>query len=273
MALPKYRFKCWCEKAVSGIVFPPDQQKVYQELMDHMEDRYDELMQQGYDDDIAQTAAVDAMGDPWPIAKELAAIHRPFWGYFLRATRILLVIVTVIALIPVIRYFWSGPYGQPRTYRYDPYADTYISDHVGITQRILYTEPDKTLSAGVYRITLARAAWHHTDFAEGEDRELDSFQFQFEVFCPIPWLDYPKFLGHIWAEDSLGNYYYSMEADVPSDTPQISGADYRTGPFTYIFDMAASDFCSQEAEWIALHYTRDGNDLTFYIDLTGGDAP
>lgn len=271
MALPKYKFKCWCEKAASGIIFPPDQRAVYGELMDHMEDRYDALREQGVEDEIAQQRVVDAMGDPWPIAKELALIHRPFWGYFLRATRVILIILLVISLLPIGTYLWYRPYSQPSYYRYNFYEDTYISDEHGTVQRVFYSEPGKTQSAGIYRMTLTRAAWHHCISSDPESEAYDQFNFRFRLFCPIPWADDPDFLYHFWAEDSLGNVYYAMEGTPPTGGPRIICNYYHTSPLTYTVDMHTSPFCSQEADWLAIHYTRDGRDLTFYIDLTGGD--
>ena len=274
MALPKYKFKCWCEKAVSGIISPPDQRTVYQELMDHMEDRYDTLREQGLEDEIAQQQVVESMGDPWPIAKDLAQIHRPFWGYFLRATRVILVIVLVISLIPVGRYLWYKPYSQPMYPRFHFFEDTYFEDEHGTVQRTLYTEPDKTITAGGYRLTLTKAAQHHLISSDAEIDEDDRFCFQFRVFNPVPWAGAPEFLYYLWAEDSLGNRYNGwMDESAAYGEPRVIVNEFHTSPLTYTMNMYLSPFCSQEADWIALHYTRDGRDLTFYIDLTGGNAP
>lgn len=268
-----YNFKVWCEKAVSGIIFPPDRKKVYDELMDHVTDHYDALVEQGIDRDTAQMIAVASMGDAEVIAPQLAAIHRPFWGYFLRATRILLVLLACAAFLSGIPYLWNTSYSQPRFERYDPYADTYISDQTGITQRMFYAEPNQVAESDGYRLTLTRAAWDHTDFADEESGELDMFYFQIEIFNPLPWAEDTEMTRWMWAEDSLGNYYYSFHEDGnPSRYPVVVGNRYHTGPFTYTHDMWLSNFCSQEAEWIDLHYDRSGRNIVFRIDLTGGES-
>ena len=76
----------WAQNAVYRIGFPGDRKKVYQELMNHMEDHRDALMEQGKSEKEACEAVEKAMGDPFAVAKDLAEIHRPFWGYFLMAT-------------------------------------------------------------------------------------------------------------------------------------------------------------------------------------------
>ena len=42
------------------------------------------VMEQGLDEKEATTKTLDAMGSPYKIASQLGAIHRPFWGYYLR---------------------------------------------------------------------------------------------------------------------------------------------------------------------------------------------
>lgn len=271
--MENYKFKCWCEKAVSGIVFPPDQRKVYRELMEHMEDHCAHLLEQGHDPDTAWQMTVDAMGDPWPIAKDLARIHRPFWGYFLWAAERILAVIACLALFFGIRYFWDYSYSQPQHNRYDPYVDTYISDETGITRQVFYAEPGQTVKSDGYRLTLTRAAWDHTDFADEESGELDTFHFQIEIFNPLPWAEDTEITRWMWAEDSLGNYYYSFHEDGNYHLyPVVVGNSYHTGPFTYTHDMWLSNFCSQEAEWIDLHYDRSGRNIVFRIHLTGGEA-
>lgn len=41
---------------------------------------------------------------------------------------------------------------------------------------------------------------------------------------------------------------------------------------TCIYEMELTDFLSQDAQWIDLHYDRAGRDMVLRIDLTGGAA-
>ena len=113
--MDRYYFDQWCEKAVSEIVFPPDRAEVAEELFGHMMDHYEDLAAQGYDEITARDRAIEAMGDADAIAPQLAAIHRPFWGYFLRATRVLLVILVLITIVPFFNFMtaYNNAYSQP----------------------------------------------------------------------------------------------------------------------------------------------------------------
>ena len=271
-AMAVYNFKCWCEKAVSGIQFPPDRRKVYGELMAHMEDHYDELVKQGVDPKDAEALVIRAMGDPLPVARDLAAIHRPFWGYFLKGTQIAIVILAVLTALGL--HFWlaRNDFSRPPDVRIHYYDDTVVEDSVGKSTRIRYVKPGITQKSDGYRMTLTKAAQWHTDFADGE-RSLDSFHFQIRVFNPNPWAPEPEFHQWFWAEDSLDNRYYAMWEDGYSDEPHISGNIYHTGPFVYTLDLWASNFCSQDGSYLDIRYDRAGRNLVFRIDLTGGDTP
>jgi len=268
-----YEFKVWCEKAAGKIQFRPDREKVYGELFNHICDHYDALVDEGIDADTARKMALDAMGSAEEIAPQLAEIHRPFWGYFLWAAERILAVIACLALVFGIRYFWDYSYSQPQHNRYDPYVDTYISDETGITRQIFYAEPNQTVRSDGYRLTLTRAAWDHTDFADEESGELDTFHFQIEIFNPLPWAEDTEMTRWMWAEDSLGNHYYTFyESGNYYRSPAVVGNSYHTGPFTYTHDMWLSNFCSQEAQWIDLHYDRSGRNIVFLIDLNGGEA-
>lgn len=260
-----YKFKCWCEKAASGISFPPDRRKVYQELMAHMEDHYDLLLEHGLDPDTAQQMTVEAMGDPWPIAKDLAAIHRPFWGYFLRATRVILVIATLIAVIPLGIFLINTSFDGPWVHVWDMYS---VSSYGGDTGRTLLhrSEPNASFESDGYTFTATDAVvWRH------DESGYTAFYCLIEQFNPLPWASHTEVGYWFWAEDSLGNYYYSHYETAQDEEPRVSaiyGNMSQTGILTYTYEFWINDF--PKAEWIQIHYTRDGRNEVLFIDLTGG---
>lgn len=71
--------------------------------------------------------------------------------------------------------------------------------------------------------------------------------------------------------DDLGNYYCASYEAAPG-VPAVQSSMYHTGPLTYLHDLYLTDYTSQDAQWIELHYDRAGRDLVLRIDLTGGDA-
>lgn len=267
--MDKYEFKCWAEKAVSGIIFPPDRESVCRELMDHMEDHYDYLLEEGLDDDTARKKAVEAMGDAYEIAPQLAAIHRPFWGYFLRATRVILVIALVITLIPFGIHAWNTDYGLPVSHWPDGHVlsmSTYGED-TGRTLLFL-SSPNVTQRSDGYTFTLTHAVhWRN------EEYDNSVFLVYMKESHPLPWAQHGAAGEWFWAEDSLGNVYECYCDHHPDeDTPVLSVWGNETGPFSYTYALWPSTDVPEDAQWLDIRYTRDGRNLVWRIDLTGGDA-
>lgn len=263
-----YKFKCWCEKAASGIVFPPDQQKVYRELMNHMDDHYDFLLEQGYDPDIAQQRVVDAMGDPWPIAKDLAAIHRPFWGYFLRATRIILIIALIVTVIPLGIYAWNNSYGISSWAHWDIWDPASYGGDTGRTL-LHMSEPNVTRRDSGYTFTVTDALWWDSD-----DSDYSCLMIYMKEFHPLPWAMHNEVGGWFWAEDSEGNIFeaFNVHGNLDED-PGVQAWGNPTGPFTWTYQIWINFSMPYDAEWIDFRYTRDGRNLVWRIDLTGGVNP
>ena len=268
------KFKNWCDAAVDGIIFLPDRKQVHGELMNHLYDHYDDLVSQGVDKETAQQLALEAMGSAREIAPQLAAIHRPFWGYVYQATKILLgVVFWVQVACGILWMSHFNDYSEPRgNEAFDPYQ-TEISS--GDHRRIFAAEPNLSAQSDGYTLTLTRAAlWEYDSVdADGNSRTDDCFYFQMEVSNPRPWAEDSQ-IGHWFrAVDSLGNTYDCFYEGITNYAPYISGNTYHTGPYTYTHDMWISDYRSQEAEWIELYYDRSGRNIAFRVDLTGGDAP
>lgn len=78
------------------------------------------------------------------------------------------------------------------------------------------------------------------------------------------------FFEGFWAEDSLGNHYYSAYECSGNTEPSVQGTAHQTKAMSRIWDMYLTDYVSQNAEWIEMHYDRGERDLVLRIDLTGG---
>ena len=270
------KFKNWCDAAVDGIIFLPDRKQVHGELMNHLYDHYDDLVSQGVDKETAQQLALEAMGSAREIAPQLAAIHRPFWGYVLRATRILLVLALCATVLSTNFWFkyikdYSVPYDE---YIVDPYADTFYGNYNGSQNRRFYIQPQQAVQSDGYTITLTQAAqWHiYSTDSPQNTRIHDCLYIQFEVFHPLPWAEQGEAMDWIWAVDSLGNVYDSFHKGIINYAPYIWVSSHHTGLLTYTYNMEIQDYRSQEAEWIEFHYDRSGRDLVWRISLPGGDA-
>jgi hypothetical protein len=257
----------WAENAVSRIVFPGDKRKVYEELMAHMEDHRDALMEQGMSERQACEAVEKAMGDPWTVARELAEIHRPFWGYFLRATRIIMVLLLIATLFPLDSFLQERLFRNPHFRGWDVY-DT--QSYGGDTNRTLLhmSDHDSSFETDGYTYTVTKAVVFHE-----EEYDRTTFQCRIKEFNPRPWATHAETGRWFWAEDSNGNYYYSDYETAQDEEPRkqaIYAYVTAEGLLTNTYEFWINNF--PVAEWVKLHYTRDGRDEMLFINLTGGGA-
>lgn len=265
-----YRFKAWCDQAVSGIVFPPDRKKVSAELYLHMEDHYDDLIEQGIPPETAEQQVVSAMGSAKELAPLLAAVHRPFWGYFLRFTRILLAVSLCLTLIFMGNYLRNRPYYKPSGEIQGVYDTETYGQAQGLTLGS-YSEPGRSFHVDGYTFTVTKAVlW----ISSSQENRVGDLTIQLNQFNPIPWADSAKIFECLWAEDSFGNHYCGINSvsDTKQDDLTLSGYARHTAPLTYTHEISLYGAQLAEAEWVDLHYSREGREFVFRIDLTGGDA-
>ena len=105
----------WLDTAVAGIRFGPDRAAVRAELEAHLEDKQADLRRIFPDmlPEDAEARALEDMGDPAEIGKELARIHKPWLGYLWRASKwiaILLVVLLMAANILNNDHYQSAGY-------------------------------------------------------------------------------------------------------------------------------------------------------------------
>ena len=268
------KFFGWCREAVSGIQYRPDRDTVHKELYGHLEDRYEAYLAQGMNPQEAEEQTLLAMGNASEIAPQLAAIHRPFWGYLLLISRGVLVLLTVLALVFMVQFLsennlWKSSFAAVYPFHnYDVYIDTSYQDQNEFSVRIKYLEPDCHAHTDGYIISATEAAWWKTTYTTNKEQEV--FYMRLDVTNPRPWAEQPQAITMFWAEDSLGNRYYNRYEHINSNQGYLGGGFRRTGLFTYTFELYLDNFISQEAQWIDLRYNRDGRDVVLRIDLTGG---
>ena len=256
----------WCSVAVGSIRFAPDRREVYWELYAHMEDQYEELLAAGYTERDAEQEVTAAMGDPKETAAQLERIHRPFWGYALRAARWCLLIAAVLALVTVPRYVKKLEINDAR-YGEGLFRETW-SGKDGENRLVWYAEPGTKARCDGYTFTAARAAAR--SYVGWDDHHLDGdfLVIEVKVFNPRPWAEPCGAMGAFTAVDSLGNVYYENDLyNADSGVPYLGCIWGRTGLLTWTWEVCFNGCQSHEAEWIELRYQKSGRDLRLPIDL------
>ena len=277
--MAKFRFFKWCRDAVSRIVLPEDRVSVEVELMDHLQDRYDYYKKLGYSEEDAEILSLNSMGNSDEIARELGLIHRPFWGRTVRITRILLIAAFFLTIFfgwcSLMENFYADPaFSSPVYEFYDPYSGEEANYQTGWGYRQFYATPDVSFSSDGYTATVTQAALWRNELrnASGVAEKTYPLYLQLTVTNPWIWSEADTFCPWIRAADSAGNQYASPYESAPG-TNRILFKSYRANPWTSVHELVIWDLGSPDAQWIDLHYTRSGRNLTVRIDLTGGDTP
>lgn len=267
-------FSRWCLKATWKIGFPPDRKRVRQEYFNHMTDHYDALIESGVDRLEARRQVLEAMGDPEEVAPLLAAIHRPFWGYFLRFSRIVAIVLLCISLLPIYRYTKDLHFEKTANKRdFDIYSK---SSYGGDTGRTLHhlSQPNLSFHSDGSRFVITDAAL--ITFPVPNDKgELTALYIRMDQTGWLPaeqrdeYFDYFNIPGWFSARDSLGNVYPGYMERNDDDVNALIPASAQSGIFTYTHELWINEFPT-DAQWVELCYERDGRSFTLRIDLTGG---
>lgn len=242
----------WCFRAVAQIRFKPDREAVYKELKAHLEDHYDDLLSQGYAPDQAQKASLEAMGAPEEIAPQLGAIHKPWLGYIYRAVKWVTIPLFLWAMFLLIAFTGSHIHSIISTANYDSLREEAEGGY--------YCKPNVSHRSDGYTFKVTEAAVNSRG---------DTLYFELQSTY-WPWLRESAIAHDIWALDSLGNHYACKREFKYDDVPKVT---YQGGFYSQGFcamNMQIRHF-AQTAEWIELHYDRDGRDLVLRIDLSGGN--
>ena len=93
----------YVSEVLREVKFKYDHNGIRQELIEHMEELYEDLQAEGMDAPVAEIMAVEYMGDPQEIGKALHAEHSPLLGWLWMIGRELVaafLILTVVSLLP-----------------------------------------------------------------------------------------------------------------------------------------------------------------------------
>lgn len=244
-------FDDWCYHAVAEIRFKPDREAVFTELKAHLEDHYDDLIAQGHPSEIAKRLALEAMGDPEAIAPQLGAIHKPWLGYIYRIVKWVTIPTCALAIFLLIAFTGSHIHSLVSTANYESLREEAEGGY--------YCQPNVSDHSDGYRFKVTEAAVN----APG-----DTLYFELQVTY-WPWMPQPGIVNHFWAVDSLGNRYISRYEAQFDDVPKVA---YQGGFYSQGFESNSLEVrhFDSSADWLELHYDRDGRDIVLLIDLTGG---
>lgn len=243
----------WCQKATEQIRYKPDRKAVAAELMAHMEDAYEAQLADGYTPAEATQKTLEAMGSAEEIAPQLAKLHKPWLGYAYSLVKVCAILVLTFSLFLCAANGVSFVHNWLSAKNFDSLPANY-----GALD--FYAHPGVHDSTDGLYFEVVEA---------GYSKSKNEFYFQLDVIH-LPIMRHTSVTTLIWAIDSNGNYYPCRAEAQYQDIPKVTyGGLSSTGLITHNLMLILDFDCS--AQWVELHYDRDGRDLVLRIDLTGGE--
>ena len=95
----------YVSEVLKEVKFKYDHNGIRQELIEHMEELYEDLQMEGMDAPVAEVMAVEYMGDPQEIGKALHAEHSPLLGWIWRNSRWGMICMVIFSV-----WVWAYPY-------------------------------------------------------------------------------------------------------------------------------------------------------------------
>lgn len=266
-----WKLENWCFAAVEKIKYRPDRDAVYTELLQHLDDRCESFIEQGMHKDEAVRKTVEVMGDPGELSVQLAAIHRPFWGFAYSITKWLMRIVAVIAVICTLFNIFSNIISRDMDTPKESTDAYYTRPAEPNATRFVYTEPNCSDSSDGYTFTVTRAALHQYTTISS-----DEYLFAFEGSCL--YIEVKVSSINLLAEDCHGicdfwgiddhGHIYTYHNSTPLGYMRCALTS--DGIFTQYYTFKIVIEQPEDCTWFELHYDRDGRDVVLHIDLSGG---
>lgn len=270
-------FELWCKAATAGIRFKPDRKAVYAELMGHLEDHRDALMDKGMTEEEATQAAKDAMGDATEVGCQLSAVHRPFWGYVQRVCQVLLAVLLVLGAMPIWNYFSDlYLYDKPNLRKFEIYDAASYGGDTG-RQLLHLSRPEDSFCTDGSRFAVTDAAVY-TEYSEHYQKDVTRLYVLIRQQSLLPQTEHESYFSrtpsgvtaYFSARDSLGNQYTGWRNPLNEEDHLMYSTSVQSGLFTQTHELWINDFPT-DAEWVEITYERDGRYCSLHIDLTGGD--
>ena len=262
----KFDLYAWADRAARHVRFLPDRAGVRAELRAHLEDRYEALTAGGLDVRAAAEKTVAAMGDADAVGGALNRLHSPLlgWAWLLSCAAVFLALLLCLTHMlyrpestveyPMLQD--SGAFTETERSVYDK-----IDKEEHVQTRTGLWESEAAGTCGDYSFTVPKAAlWTHSAADDGRYDLYLQFRAARKFWTPhLRW----NAVSAFWFTDSLGSRY--------DDCGDWYFEEYMASARTLGLDLVLYDF-PPDAEWVELHYHREGYDLVLRVDLAGGDA-
>ena len=253
-----WKLENWCYEAVEKIKYRPDRDAVYAELLQHLDDRCESFIAQGMTKDEAVKKTVEVMGDAKGLAVQLAAIHRPFWGFAYSISKWLLIIIAVIMVVQLIGSIVNFAKAPPII------IDDWVTASDMEYNPITNVKPESTDTSDGYTFTVKEAQITELvyTYQDGTQKSLTYLYVLVNISTSNPFA-LPCYGGDaFWGTDNRGQYYKESDIRYHTATTVL--------PFSNdcLFKIPLDSW--DDLTWFELRYDQAGRDIVLHIDLAGG---
>ena len=267
----------FCAQVCQQVRFRPDHAAIRAELAAHWEDHAAALMERGIPEEEAARRALEAMGDPEEIGKELDKSHSPLLGWFQELFRALVWTALAVLLMCAIPWVAETVHNIADPPVYDARDTVPLLEQYDKLKLVAdYAPEDAVCRWRAYTFSVERVlvTWQHYPYADGYTLQANCL---LRAVHPNPWLRWPRIDGWIQGEDDLGNVYASQWQQAGPDgylglPYTVFGGATRITPFVTYYDLQI--ICiDPEATQLTLRFNRYGETLlSFTLPLQGGEA-
>lgn len=272
MNVEKSGIYAWLDAATQPIKFGPDRRAARRELLDHIIDRA-EAYQTHFPELTAGEAerrAVLDMGDPEPVGRELAAIHKPWLGYlWLFCRRALCVLAVAAVLCGIV----SGKWGE-----LFPRKDWRQRQWDGLGDQVVCRQQDNRVEVGNYTLEVTRVRREDYEFHReetGEELNGHRVYMTLRMTAKWPW-DRPDqwnegIFQHLRAVDSTGREAgFRYDRDTVEQNFHLWDErllEAGNGGFRWReFELVAYNMDPQ-AQWVELRHDFGGREFALRVEL------
>lgn len=266
MEHPKFK---WCREAIEKVRFKPDRDRIWDELMAHIEDRCEVLKEFGIAEKEAEEKAVAAMGDPAEVGRQLNAVHKPWLGWLWMVSKVLVILTLIVSLFlvyPTVKQYRDGLEDDAK----EQNTVEYWMEGFSLASRHMV---DKTMEIDRYRFTVDEVSW----WREDEDVRLAvCVTVRSPFFQPKPeqYSGYSVGIEAFYIVDDQGNRAAEWDDENP-DLPRNVLSYYDpskagrplTGSCIYVYD--AYDW---NPDWVELSFDFEGRTYSVRFPGPGGEG-
>ncbi|MGN1002170.1 MAG: permease prefix domain 1-containing protein [Oscillospiraceae bacterium] len=262
------RIEAWCDRACHYLYYPPDREDVRTELVWHLEDSCLALEEQGLTPEAAEEKALAGMGSAEEVGHLLRRVHKPWLGWLLFATSLLVAVVIFFVLVSLMNGSGSLLVSEvKRLAAHDTMspegAEEMASAYGDFTLAAALDWDGERVPCGRYTFDVT-GAWLLRDAAD-DGRELLIFELEYR--SPRFWLGRPEgFSEFFCVEESGGAVHPPWGWPYGVDDNVCIGYNGGSTAWGTVWGRV---FVESGAEWYDLHYAHGQG---FTIRLTVPEA-